>query len=164
VYPKAYDSAKFTMDYLNNTSTPMAGIPDSPSNAFDIMPVTSDVSNDTYRQKNQLLVNAGYFQNNGKFKKLNIGLAQPKPTVAQRIKNIVTGDKSGKFYDRKPALTKILEELQRFITIPYQIFNGELSLSRQELLKRKELALNIMPFGEWPPALKGAAGYFNEPI
>ena len=161
VYPKAYDSAKFTMDYLDNTSIPMAGIPDSPSTAFHVMPVTQDIANDTYRQKIQLLKNAGYFQNNGKFKKLNVGLSQPKFTTYERLKDYAfDNNKSGKFYDRKPSLTKIFEELQRFITIPYQIFYGNLSLSRKELLKRKELALNIGPMGtKGFPNYKNTGGY-----
>ena len=161
-YPKAYASAKFTKDYLDDTSAPASKIPLSPSNAFNVMPYDFDDAGKR-SQKELLDLNAEYFSNEGRFRKVNIGLVQPGPfgpSMFERLQSYMRRERPvvGKFYNRTPDLMRVMNELQRFIQIPYKIFNRELNISPAELAKKKELQLSVFPFGSKYGNIKDAGG------
>jgi hypothetical protein len=139
-YPKAYASAKFTKDYLLDTSVPAGKIPLSPSSAFNVQPY--DFTDPGGRSQKELLeLNAEYFSNKGRFKKINVGFVQPRRnilgSILGRTKNILGLKGGALFYDRTPDLKQVFNELQRFIQIPYEVFNGELNTSPKKLANKK---------------------------
>ena len=148
-YPKVYATAKFTKDYLEDSSIPKDDIPDSPSHAFITNRVSWDITDMKYKQAGILRQNVEYLSDKGKMKKLNIGFPQNKPTIPSRARNFlgITDDKST-YDDHKPWLISVLEQLQRFITIPYQIFDEALNISSSDLVRQKALQLNIYPYGK----------------